>query len=656
MYLTNSALAVDFSVASNRLVFGGANTNLKNYLSDKKVLSFDRTLKLYPFENIMRLYTLETEYQNLGLELTAQYSSIFQAYENATDYVVELNSYPNDYGTTCPVANLGAAFYRKELDYMNAPKAWDITTGSVPIGLSDGKIKNSDLDFINKTSFINYTLANVPYSPTNIESVHGTGVGAIMAAQGNNGYSSTGVCYDCSIVATNYGNYDNMKALSNNGVKIINMSWSSMNFYYQVYQDAVNHLVNEGVVLIGSAGNQCSYQSNADFQFKYFDTTTNTYKPNFTGLQIAYPASYNGVISVSGIEFYHASGDVTAIVSTSPLFPVSGFVEDSFSGNLNATDINNQIGVRYNGWPRIIQKPDGTYQNISPNGIVCNFTTNEFVDILAPGNRLLDYPKFAEENGIIGYNYYGGTSGSAPFVSGTVGLMRSVNECLTPKEVENILKLTTKDVENMPINQNFIGEIGAGKLEIGDAVVFTNEMKKANGNAVIDNHIFNRFDYELKKINNKLTISNVTFKDNCKATFEARNQIHLLSGTNLKPNHTGNTYLKINPVMDISCLPVVSSSSRSSNGKDENSKSNIILYPNPNNGTFKLINIETKNFGNQPIQLQIFDMNGRSLFKKDLKENDISSCEINLNNLTKGVYFVKLTSTFQTVDIKFIKN
>lgn len=656
LYFLNSSFANDFSIVNERLIYNGNNNELKSYLMDKKITLFEKTLKLYTEEKIQRVYTVHTEYQNLGVDLTSQFSSIFDFYEDATEYSVELAYYPNDYGNTSPNINLGAPFERKDLDFLNAQKAWDITTGNVALGLSDARINNSDPEFMSKTSFINYSYGNVLYNPNNIFSNHGTNVGGLMAAQGDNAYGSTGVCYNCSIVATSFGSYDNLKLLSNNGVKIINMSWVSHSGFFQLYQDAIDVLVDEGVVLIACAGNRCTYQTNEDFLFKKLDPTGSYYIPEYTGPQIGYPASYNGVISVSGVEFFHPIGDVDGLNSISPFFPVAENTMDSFSVNTDATDINNPIGVKFNGWPRIVQRPNGAYQTISPNGIVGNFTINEHVDILAPGNRYLSFSKFIEL-GQVEYTFWGGTSASTPYVTGTVGLMRSVNQCLTPYEVENILKLTTKDVENMPINQNFVGQIGAGKLEIGDAVEFTNEMKKVDGNAVIDNHIFNRFEYNLKKINNKLTISNTIFKDNCKANFEARNQIHLLPGTNLKPNTIGNTYLSINPSMDISCTPIVFPRSSNSESTSKNESSlQIVLSPNPNNGNFRLMNINYNDFGNQPIQLEVYDINGRNLYNKILNENDTINCEVNLNNLTTGMYFVKLSSPVKVVDIKFIKN
>ena len=320
---------------------------------------------------------------------------------------------------------------------------------------------------------------------------------------------------------------------------------------------------------------------------------------------------------------------------------------------------NNPIGLIFNGY----QQYCGTAGNsnfgiVTDNGIVANLTSNPLVDILAPAYNVFSFPNYAERNQQIFYYDAGGTSSATPFVSGSAALMISVNKCLEPNDVDVILKLTTKDVEVLPINQNFVGNIGAGALNTGDAVEFVNEMKKPNGDAIIDNHIFNRFDFKLDKINYNLTIQNITFKDDCKVDFTAKNQIHLLPNTNLKPNTVGSTHLSINPNIDISCN--YSNPSRVANSSKESSikkikNSDAILYPNPNNGSFQLNNINSEYFGNGNIKLQIYDLNGRVLRDKVLHDNDIPNCKIDLQELASGIYIVKLSSNDYTQDFKFVK-
>jgi hypothetical protein len=61
-----------------------------------------------------------------------------------------------------------------------------------------------------------------------------------------------------------------------------------------------------------------------------------------------------------------------------------------------------------------------------------------------------------------------GTSFAAPYVSGTVALMFAVNPCLTPDDVEMILKQTAFNLDS--INPLYAGNLGAGRLDAFAAV------------------------------------------------------------------------------------------------------------------------------------------------------------------------------------------
>jgi len=652
------------------LLYNDNNISLKFFLTDYNITFFSQAFPTSTRPLNLEVFVLETKNNNLMPNLVNNFPSIFKSFTEIINDKPELQSFPNDYGISNPNGNAGASIDRNDLDYINIAKAWNITTGldivtrnPMKIGISDARIKIDDPDFINKVTFINAPYSqNYAYNPNNIETVHGTETAGIAAAQGNNNYGSTGICYDCTIVSTQYGNYNNLLLLAQAGVRVINMSWASTYGTIEE-QNIVDEIVQDyNTVLVAAGGNVPSHQTNenARCRLSHWDSTLNRFVPNFTGIQYFYPASFNGVISVSGLGHKYFSTDTTNIAGISPFgFPVARFTKDSFSPNVNVVDTNNPIGLRYHGWSDTCYDPNGNPHYPSPQGIVWTYTFNDKIDILAPGYTNFMFPLFAEENGAIGYYDVGGTSSATPYVSGTVALMISVNNCLTPSEVDNILKLTTKDVEAMPINKNFVGYIGAGGLNAGDAVEFVNETKKTNGNAIIDNHIFNRFDFDLQKINNNLTIQNVTFKDNCKVNFTAKNQIHLLPNTNFIPNINGNVYLSINSLIDVSCNPANFAKSSDNSKKDKSAialKSSVKLYPNPNTGSFYLLDIKNKEFKSKNIQLQVLDLNGRNLYERNLIGNDFTSYKVDLNYLSSGIYIVKLSSENHSIDIKFIKN
>lgn len=678
MYLYNSSYAPTFKKQGNYVVYNGTDPSLQTFFGKYKITRFEKAFPAAStWESFSRVLMLETESSNLAADLMTNYSSIYRKYDNLTNDVFELTSYPNDYGSTNPNGNTGANINRDDLDYMNVAKAWDITTGSgVTIGISDARINTTDADYAGKVSFVNPgSYQTLAYNANNMETSHGTGVAGIAAAQGDNNYGSTGVCYNCNIKGTAYGNYNNLIALAQTGVRVINMSWANMTSSYAAgYREAeqmvVDSLVNHyKVILVAAAGNRSSYQTTTD----YFCEGGSQTAPYYTGTQFGFPASYNGVISVSSVA--HKYPLTLPLQTTSPTYccpsPTGiqcyGGFQGQFGGTINGNDPNNPFVVLYNGWPQGCDVPNYI---TSPNGLTKSHTSNPYVDILAPTASTFRFDLFSETlanplDPLSPHTYPivytgGGTSGAAPRVSGTVALMLSVYDCLTPNEADSILKLTTKDVEAITaLNAIFQGQIGAGALDTGDAVEFVNEMKKINGNAVIDNHIFNRFNFKLDKINNNLKIENVTFRDNCTAEFTAKNQIQVKGNSNtvFKPNATGLVTLKINPNISITCTPVVLPKVATGSNIEDSNNSSIVLYPNPNNGTFELSIKDIPEFKNSEVNINVFDINGRLVYQNDINinSNTSSTIPLSLTNIASGIYFVKVSNNSHAETLKFIK-
>ena len=669
VYFNHSSNVPKFETVEGNSYYVGNDEELKKFFGKYSIKGFYQALPEYPIEKILRVYVIETYNAEFMNDFFVNYYGLVESFEDISSDKIELQYYPNDYGLTNPNGSQGINIDRRDLDYINAQKAWDINTGQgVKIGISDARIKPDDPDFVNKITFLpDYPFSTTPYNPNNINSSHGTSVAAIAAGQGNNSYGSTGVCFDCEILATGYGwqttspsggyngQFKYLKSLADAGARVINMSWALYRNYVSVVeQDAINYLVNEmGVVLVAGAGNNSSNQTSSEFfcpPHSYFNSALNQFIPSYTGIQTAYPASYDGVISVSSVEHYFDASDQLAYCCQSPTHEIGLNIKDSFAININIDDVNNPIGLVFNGYQRYCNYNGSNYLT-SPNGVVSTYTFNESVDILAPANKVYNHVKLAEEN-YIGYHEYGGTSSATPFVSGTAALMVGTYDCINPNEVDDILKLTAKDVVNLPINQNYKEYIGAGKLETGDAVEFVNEMKKTDGIAKIKNHIFNRFNFKLERINNKLEVENVTFKDNCIADFTVKNQIKLLPGTHLKPNNLGYTHLKIDDQIDITCSSTQRKSSYKEFYKNENIFENkLVVYPNPSNGRFIISGGSVK----EGVQLKIIDVNGRIVYDNICTTNNLF--EIDLSLLQSGIYILNVFTNNEKIHVqKLIKN
>ena len=88
---------------------------------------------------------------------------------------------------------------------------------------------------------------------------------------------------------------------------------------------------------------------------------------------------------------------------------------------------------------------------------------NSSVDICAPGYDValsIDPTTYLTGNG---------TSFAAPYVTGTVALMLAVNPCLTPDDVETILKTSAVNID--ALNPSYAGTLGAGRLDAAAAVL-----------------------------------------------------------------------------------------------------------------------------------------------------------------------------------------
>ncbi|MEM6765806.1 MAG: S8 family serine peptidase [Bacteroidota bacterium] len=97
---------------------------------------------------------------------------------------------------------------------------------------------------------------------------------------------------------------------------------------------------------------------------------------------------------------------------------------------------------------------------------VANFSTvHSSVDVMAPGVQIRTT---AVSAGSGRYGPESGTSFSAPVVAGLLGLMKSINPCLTPDQAEQFLKETAINID--AINPTDAGKLGAGRVDAAAAV------------------------------------------------------------------------------------------------------------------------------------------------------------------------------------------
>lgn len=429
--------------------------------------------------------------------------------------------------------------------------------------------------------------------------VHGTQVATVSAGNTDNNVGIASSGFNSKII-TNSGGYSALIPLANNGARAINMSWGSCSnapLESQYGQAIMDQVWNMGVVLIAAAGNgQYSCSSLGPTAYHY-------------------PASLNHVISVTSVGHKYESYDTQL-------------------GHGNRKDI----------------LEDFNYMN--PPGVIFKNTYNDKVDLSALGHDIL-VPK-SVSNQIVPneYMYNAGTSFAAPMTMGVVGLMFGANSCLFPDEVESILKLTAVKNDLLPLNLPYQGKMGAGRLNAFDAVDMAKDMSLPFGSVEVKNRIIDRWDFTLKTAPYEINLTNNLVTNNATLNFTARNDIDILSG-DYNPTGTGFVDLKISLTNNICNFPVspTNVTSKSSRNLNKSSVKELNkLYPNPNNGSFSInLLLDDKT----DVNINIFDTQGKLVYKSVSKS---SILDIDLPELSKGLYIVKVFNDEIDETFKFVKN
>ncbi|MCR5861933.1 S8/S53 family peptidase [Flavobacterium sp. J372] len=424
--LDNYENAPEFVKDGELLTYVGKDEKEAAFFSNYEILEFYQAFPSSKRQRTLNVFQVKTLNEDLMNNLTADFPSKYISAEDLTGRIFELLSTPNDYDIGNPAANYGFNYNNEHLKYIGTPEAWDYTYGdsNILIGISDSHIDTTDIDFKYKTTHATGYISTT-YTMNNTNGWHGTATAGHAAAQGNNGHGITGVCSDCSILASYY-TYNNLLNLAYEGADIINMSWAYLHTAPITFEQWIFDEIHDlGIVMFAGAGNTNVWTGNPS-----------------TGILYGYPASYDHVISVTSVNHKNELGEEVVIDAT--YGPMSLFVKDMLH---HAVAINTMTSP---------------YRT--------SHTNNDKVDLCAPGIDVFQYPWFVLNNTLDGQPlYYGwGTSASSPLVAGTAGLMLSINNCLTPDEVEDVLMLSAKNIEALAGNEPFIG---AGQEQVNSKLV-----------------------------------------------------------------------------------------------------------------------------------------------------------------------------------------
>ncbi len=397
------------------------SNTLFNIFQQYGVTSYTQTMPFAKTPSLHDVYTIEFSGNQaafidaLRSSDTIRFSFIDQVYGSILDYQ--------------PADEFWETGKLWHLNKIQADSAWDITRSSDSIDIAildiaeicinhpdiNGKF-NPAYDFYSHDNFIS------TWKDYMSDWAHGTVVSSFIAGEttetgGTPQGKLASIGFNSSMMFTSLGNMPQRMLFASTVKKAEVINVSSFNkgchkfnipdSLYDYYRDVFSEIFSNGTVVVASAGNG--------------DVDCNGGPPGFVNGYID-----NRIIQVSG------------------------------------TDSTDHFGV-----------DDG-------NGGTTSFSHYSEVDLCAPGYNLYgpDWMFETVIDSLTGdttfverlWPYYGnfnGTSFSAPIVAGVAALIKSINPCLAPEDVQTILKSTTDPIVDA---NSYPGEIGTGRLNAYKAV------------------------------------------------------------------------------------------------------------------------------------------------------------------------------------------
>jgi subtilisin family serine protease len=343
---------------------------------------------------------------------------------------------------------------------IDAPEAWDITTGSnnIIIAVIDEGVTSNHPDLPNTRQLrlvgSDFVDGDADPSPTGNNN-HGNACAGVIAATMNNNQGIAGIAPNCRIMPIRIS-YESstvadfalaIRFAANNGAHIISNSWGlrdtdpfsfppySPNLYPEVVT-AIQHAVNAGCVVLFAAGNTANHAANND-GFVSFPANVTIPGVITVGASDRNDHQANYSPTSNPAHPYNQIIDIVAPAHRANPNQITGETFEMWSIDIPGND-------GYNPWPSDPTLPDPpTDGEILPNS----------------GTNQLAYTA-----------RFGGTSHSCPVVAGVAALVLSLNSNLTNMEVFDILMNTAEDVGGYAYTDGRCDEMGHGRVNAYCAV------------------------------------------------------------------------------------------------------------------------------------------------------------------------------------------
>lgn len=391
-------------------------SGMNNIVSQYTVTGFQKAFPASRFRDIRKIYNMKVSSTGMATQLMASYPAYFSHY-NVIPEPRLLSFTPNDY---LPISGQRETGY---LEYIKARDAWDITQGdpNIIIGLTDTYLETNHPDLLYQVAQLG---VNAPHPTSDsqyfLKMKHGTMVSGLIAARthNNNGYPAIG--FSCRLDYSSLMSHSELFTISKRlNRRVLNASWGfslnedtlAWNIVYP-FQKQYQEIYENGVFMCAAAGNtNDGFNASIIEPWKHF-----------------YPASLDYVFSSSSLGWEHTYGTNN--------YNVKGVHQFDLSDTNGSFRHNSRIDI------------------LSP-GVAVGGLTND----MATTDPWFHW--YTEREGW-------GTSLSSPITAGTAGLMVSANSCLSPYQLEYILKRSAdSSVLSKTENLKYTGRLGAGGLDAG---------------------------------------------------------------------------------------------------------------------------------------------------------------------------------------------
>lgn len=532
---------------------------------------------------------------------------------------------------------------------INAPSAWDITTGdsTLIIAVVDAAINTHHPDLKNKlVAGYDATNGSSDPNPPNDDwpYTHGTHVAGIVGAETNNSTGIASIGYNTKVMpvkmfpeatgASSFG-YEGIAWAVQHGAKVINCSWGG-GYLLDGYSSK-----DDGGVGFGGGYNIDS------FGHEYFSTEPIYYQVPNVIKEVLDNAYINGVTIVAASsntnqsEFHPLPAAYKSVISVA--------ASDITDTKCNFSDYGSWIDITAPGqniystftydtgdkaYNTLIQWYTDTYQNAPPQTLLDSLT-NLFLAAQ--------------------YNAMSGASQASPQVAGTIGLMYSVNESLTQEQCKACLLNGAVNIDIQ--NPDYAGKLGAGRLDAYNAVVYASNLPSKLASLPSFRTLTTNYSSSQTFMEKNIQASNIISGSNTEVSYQATEAIDLITDFEVESDVS---YFEAK----INACPYAPSTARKSSSElskpeagsiPENieQENMLLVYPNPVTEDL-LLSYNLKDSGN--ISLSLIDINGKNSIPplNIYREAGTYNVKVNVKNLPAGTYVVALVTSKEKISKKIV--